>query len=153
MKIQKVPISYATKYISVDGKEWDTERQCLQYEALLTDLSPLKNLSFYDSEGTPIDIFALKEIPPFVYLLVKEDSEVKYDPFVIKIILGAIGNYDASYTLPTRKGLWFNDWSNAYNGGYGFNGWELCESINSLQLQIASCQRKIELYKKISKGE
>jgi hypothetical protein len=153
MEVIKTPAYYETSYRSIDGKIWQTEQQCLQYEALLADPSPLKNLAFYNGEGAPIDIFALKEIPAFVYLLIKEESEVKYDPLVIKTLIGAIGSVDASYNLPILKGLWFNDWSNAYNGGYGFNGWERCDSIDSLQQQIASYQRRIELYKKILKGE
>ena len=116
MQKLKTPIGYQTSYQSIDGKIWDTERLCLQYETLLADLSPLKSLRFYDSKGTPIDIFDLKEIPTFAYLLVEDESEVRYDPLIIKIILGATGNLDASYDLPVKKGLWFNDWSNAYNG-------------------------------------
>lgn len=153
MKVIKTPAYYETNYQSIDGKIWNTEQQCLQYEALLTDASPLKSLAFYDREGTPIDVFALKEIPDFVYLLIKEESKVKYNPLVVHAIIGARGSADESYNLPTSEGLWFNDWSNGYNGGNGFNGWERCDSIDFLQRKITSISKRIELYKKMLKGE
>ena len=148
MKVIKIPIEFDTRYVSCDGKEWRTERQCEQYERLLADPSPLRELSFYDSEGKPLDIFALKNIPAFAYLVLKNDIE-RYDPDVVKTIIGYQLRTDSSFCLPTTKGIWYNDWSNAYNGAYGSNGWMQCDSINSLQIKIESCQKKIKLFEQI----
>lgn len=148
MKIIKVPVRFETRYISNDGTEWQSQEQCEQYEQLLADDSPLRELSFYDSEGKPLDIFALKEIPAFSYLVLKNDIE-HYDPEVVKTIIGYWTNANASFCLPTTEGVWYNDWSNAYNGGYGFNGWVCCDTIEDLQLTIEKCQNKIKFLQQI----
>lgn len=152
MEIKKVPTHYQTVYIANDGVQWDNEQQCKQYEALLKDPSPLKNLLFYNGEGERIDIFALKKIPHFCYLVLSEPLKETYDYRVIKVILGAkYQNDDNSYQLPTTKGIWYNDWSEALSGGYGFNGWEKEPSIATLEYQITTRQEQIKLLKKISK--
>lgn len=149
MKIEKVAIQYAERYIANDGKIWKSKIECEQYEELLTDLSPLQKLHFFDNEGNPINIFQLKEIPPSCYLVLLQDIQY-YSPEVIKTIIGD-GRYDnTSYKLPTERGVWYNNWSNAYNGGCGFNGWEKLPSIESLQIKIKSCEKQIEKIKKLT---
>lgn len=148
MEIIKIPVEFDTRYVSCDGKQWEYKKQCEQYERLLADPSPLRELSFYDGDGNPLDIFALKKIPAFAYLVLKKDIE-RYDPEVVKTIIGYQFLTDDSFHLPTAKGIWYNDWSNAYNGAYGANGWTQCDSIKTLLLKIESCQKKIELYQKI----
>lgn len=148
MEIIKTPIGFRTEYISNDDKKWATQKQCEQYEQLLEDPTPLKELSFFDRKGNPLDIFALEEIPPFSYLVLKKDIE-HYDPEVVKKIIGSKSATTSDYELPTTRGIWFNDWSSAYNGGYGVNGWKECETIKTLQNTIKRCQEKIELFQKI----
>ncbi len=148
MEIVKIPIEFETHYIANDGKKWKCQKQCEQYEQLLADPSPLRNLSFYDSEGKPLDIFALKDIPAFSYLVLKNDIE-RYDHEVVKAIVGCWYNSSESYCLPTTKGIWYNDWSHAYEGSYGFNGWVRCDSIDTLQHKIESCQNKIKFFQQI----
>jgi hypothetical protein len=148
MEIVKVPIEFETHYIANDGKKWKYAKQCEQYEQLLADPSPLRDLSFYDSEGKPLDIFALKDIPAFSYLVLKNNIE-RYDPEVVKAIIGYWYSSEESFRLPTTKGIWYNDWSNAYEGGRGFNGWVRCDSIDTLLLTIEECQNKIKLLQQI----
>ena len=148
MEIVKIPIEFATQYISNDGKKWKYQEQCEQYEQLLADPSPLRELSFYDGEGKSLDIFALKDIPAFSYLVLKNDIE-RYDHEVVKTIVGCWHNSEESFRLPTTKGIWYNDWSNAYNGGYGFNGWVQCDTIDTLRSKIEECQNKIKLFQQI----
>lgn len=148
MKIEKVPVQYETTYVAIDGKQWSTERQCLQYEALLNDPSPLKKLSFFNGKAEPIDIFAQHRIPDFAYLVIKEPLQ-EYDWRVVAKIIGDRNPHEASYTLPTKKGVWYNDWSNAYNGGYGFNGWRKQESVATLERKIKLYQDEIDFLKKI----
>jgi hypothetical protein len=148
MKIEKVPVEYETTYVAIDGTRWRTERQCLQYEALLNDPSPLKELSFFNGHAEPIDIFAKHRIPDFAYLVIKQPLQ-QYDWRVVAKIVGDINSQEASYTLPTEKGIWYNDWSNAYNGGYGFNGWCKQESVATLERKVKLYQDKIDFLKKI----
>jgi hypothetical protein len=150
MTVEKIATQYETYYIANDGKEWRSEEWCRQYEELLADPSPLKNLKFFDSEGEPIDVFALGKIPCFCYLVLT-DTIQKYHWSVVKAIIGNRENDETSYNLPTSKGVWYNDWSNAFNGGYGSNGWERADSIEYLEIKIKSCQDKINLLKKITK--
>jgi hypothetical protein len=152
MIVEKIPVEFEERYIANDGKVWRTQIECEQYEELLADPSPLRNLSFFDRDGNPIDIFQMKEIPAFSYLVLTDDIK-RYQPTVIKAIVGnPYGCDTSSYALPTRPGIWYNDWANAYNGAYGSNGWVEQPSIASLQYTINSCQKKIELFQKMIQG-
>ena len=149
MRVEKVPVEFETRYIANDGKVWQTRIECEQYEELLADPSPLKDLSFFDNNGNPIDIFQLKEIPTFSYLVLTNDIK-RYRPTVVKVIVGvSYGSDMSSYDLPTEQGIWYNDWSNAYSGAYGSNGWVRQPSIELLQCKINSCQNKIKLFQKM----
>ena len=152
MIVEKIPVEFEEHYIANDGKVWQTQIECEQYEELLADPSPLRNLSFFDSNGNPIDIFRMKEIPAFSYLVLTDDIK-RYQPPVVKAIVGnPYGCDTSSYDLPTEQGIWHNDWTNAYSGAYGPNGWVRQLSIESLQYKINSCQRKIELFQKMTQG-
>ena len=152
MIVEKVPVEFETRYIANDGKMWQTQTECEQYEELLADPSPLKDLSFFDNDGNPINIFQLKEIPAFSYLVLTNDIK-RYRPTVVKAIVGSFHGCDmSSYTLPTEQGIWYNDWTNAYNGAHGSNGWVRQPSIKSLQCTINSCQKKIEKFQKMQQG-
>lgn len=152
MFVEKVPVEFETRYIANDGKVWQTRIECEQYEELLADPSPLRDLSFFDSNGNPIDIFQMKEIPAFSYLVLTNGIK-RYRPAVVKAIVGvSYGNDMSSYDLPTEQGIWYNDWTNAYNGGYGSNGWVKQPNIEALQRKINNYQRKIELFQKMKQG-
>jgi hypothetical protein len=149
MRIEKIPVEFEERYIANDGKVWRTEIECQQYEELLADPSPLKDLSFFDSDGNPIDIFQMKEIPAFSYLVLTNDIK-RYQSTVVKTIVGYPYACDTdSYRLPTEQGIWYNDWTNACNGAYGSNGWVKQPSIESLQNEINGYQRKIRLFQKM----
>jgi hypothetical protein len=152
MRVEKIPVEFEERYIANDGKVWRTKIECEQYEELLADPSPLKDLSFFDNDGNPIDIFQLKEIPAFSYLVLTNDVK-RYRPTVVKAIVGNPYGCDTdSYALPTEQGIWYNDWTNACNGAYGSNGWVEQPSIELLQCEINSCQRKIKLFQKMQQG-
>lgn len=150
MRVEKIATQYETRYYADDGREWESAYLCEQYDKLLTDPTPLKRLKFFNSEGDPIDVFALKEIPAFCYLVLTEELP-KYSWEVVKAIIGDVGNDQSSYDLPKWSGVWYNNWSNAYNGAYGPNGWEVVETIQTLENQIKSRQTKIKLLQKITK--
>lgn len=150
MTVEKIATQYETYYIANDGKRWHCEERCKQYEELLADPSPIKNLRFFNNEGEPIDVFALGEIPCFCYLVLTDEVN-KYHWSAVKAVIGNKDNDETSYNLPTSKGVWYNDWSNAFNGRYGSNGWERVDSIDYLESTIKSCQNKIKLLKKITK--
>ena len=149
MTVEKIATQYETYYIANDGKKWRSESWCKQYEELLADPSPIKNLKFFNSKGEPIDVFALGRIPCFCYLVLT--NKIKdYHWSVIKAIIGNKENDEASYDLPTSKGVWYNDWSEAFSGGYGRNGWVQEDSIDYLECKIESYQDKLQLLKKIT---
>jgi hypothetical protein len=145
MKTIKIATEFSIKYASIDGKQWDNKTQCKQYEQLLADPSPLKELCFYDDDGKRIDIFALHDIPMSVYLVLTHDIP-QYNAKVIKEIINNPRSDETSFNLPTKKGIWYNDWSNAYNGSFGGNGWTKCLSIDEIQHEIYMCKQKINMY-------
>ena len=149
MRVKKMPVEFEERYIANDGKVWRTKIECEQYEELLADPSPLKDLSFFDNEGNPIDIFQLKHIPALSHLVLTNGIK-RYLPTVVKAIVGdPYGCDTSSYSLPTEQGIWYNDWSNACNGAHGSNGWVRQPSIESLQNEINGCQKKIKLFQKM----
>lgn len=148
MKIENRPVIYKTAYIAEDGVAWEKENQCIQYEDLLKDLSPLKNLKFFDSKGNPIDVFAEKDIPHFSYLMITKDTE-RYDGEVIQYLITGKKGDNVSYELPNAIGLYYNDWTEAYSGGYGRNGWIEPKSSADLEYIISECQKQIAIYQKI----
>ena len=150
MTTEKIAVQYETIYIANDGRQWNSEMLCKQYEELLADPSPIQNLKFFDNKGNSIDVFSLGCIPCFCYLVLTSEIK-KYHWSVVKAIIGNRENDECSYDLPHFEGVWYNDWSNAFNGGCGSNGWARQSSIQSLENEIASCQRKINLLKKIQK--
>ena len=150
MKVEKIVREYDEVYIAEDGTKWYSENLCKDYEELLKDPSPIKSLKFFDSKGDPIDVFALGEIPKFSYLFIAENRNKYYHWSVVKTIIGKQDNDTDSYDLPLLQGIYYNDWSEAFNGGRGFNGWRrIEESIESLEDKIKRCQKGIELLKKI----
>ena len=150
MKVEKIVREYDEVYIAEDGVKWYSENLCKDYEELLKDPSPIKSLKFFDSKGDPIDVFALGEIPKFSYLFIAENRTKYYHWSVVKAIIGKEDNDTDSYDLPCLKGIYYNDWSEAFNGGRGSNGWRrIEESIESLEDKIKRCQKGIELLKKI----
>lgn len=152
MKIEKIPVEYEERYVSEDGRFWKTRWECEQYEELLADPTPLCELSFFDCKGNPIDIFQLKDIPAFSYLVLRQKIK-SYSPKVVKAIIGNIwSGCDESFCLPTTEGIWYNDWSNAHSGAHGSNGWMREPSINELQRKIRHCQEKIEKLQKMING-
>jgi hypothetical protein len=151
MKIEKIPVEYEERYVSEDGKTWKTRWECEQYEELLADPTPLRELSFFDCKGNPIDIFQLKDIPVFSYLVLRQKIK-SYSPKVVHAIIGASCSNDESFRLPTTEGVWYNDWSNAYNGAHGSNGWMQEPTINELQRKIKQCEEKIEKFQKMING-
>jgi hypothetical protein len=150
MEIKKTPVVFEEEFISVDGKSFQFQDTCEQYEQLLLDSTPLRNLSFFDKAGEPLDIFALHDIPPFSYLVLKHDIP-DFDPEAVQAIIGADDTLDfISFSLPHTVGIWYNDWTNSYSGGYGRNGWRRCPSIEELQATISSCQNQIALLNKLN---
>lgn len=149
MKVEKIPIDFEKRFIAEDGTVWKTYHECEQYENLLADPSPLRNLFFFDNAGNPIDVFELKEIPVSSYLILTNPIK-KYYPKVVQAFLKTRYASDTeAYALPTEEGIWFNDWSNALNGCYGSNGWRRVPTINEMRSAIENYQKKIELLQKM----
>ena len=148
MKITKVPIEWKETYIAFDDTIWGSEKLCLEYEELKKDITPLRSLIFFNEDGNTIDIFSKKDIPAFCYLYIPQDIK-KYNEQVITMIIKGTQNPNKSFCLPNEKGFYFNDWSNAYNGAYGYNGWCKQENIETCHLKIKKYEKQIQLFQKI----
>lgn len=148
MRIEMLPVEYQTFYIAEDGTEWKTEKQCEQYESLLADPSPLKELRFFSCRGERIDIFALGCIPDYCYIHIPNEGIPDFDGEVIRIILGGKEKSDR-YNLPYRAGVWYNDFPSRNSSGWGIMCWKKIDSLFTLKENIRVCQEKIELLEKI----
>ena len=149
-KIINTTVVKETAFISFDGKEWAWRHECQQYEELKSKQNPLENHHFFDRDGNPFDIFNFGDIPPFVYVVVTKTGK-PYFPNVIKELLGVkYKSSDESYCLPFKEGIWYNDWSNAYNGASGNNGWTLCD-ITQTQKLAERYKNEVELLTSIAK--
>lgn len=153
MEIRKIPVVFEEQFIAIDGKVFQFQSTCEEYEQLLLDPTPLCNLSFFDKHGERLDIFAIHEIPPFSYLVLQHEIP-DFDPEAVQAIIGADETLDfTSFNLPHTTGIWYNDWGNSYSGGRGRDGWRRCPSIEELQDTISSCQNQIELFNKLQKKD
>lgn len=80
--------------------------------------------------------------------MITKDTE-RYDGEVIQYLVTGKKGDNVSYELPNAVGLYYNDWTEAYSGGYGSNGWVEPQSTADLEYIISECQRQIAIYQKI----
>ena len=126
------------------------------YNDLLENPKVLEKIKIVDEDGNKIPLSTLTDhFPYFCYLEITEDL-----PFTIYVesLFTYLNNHrnfslhkEDNVSLPREKGFYFNDYSNAYNGGYGSNGFEKLKSMEYLEEEKRVIEVRIERLKKVSK--
>lgn len=156
IEAKRIPCEWKEEY-SVNGVTFDSYHEAESYQNLLNNPNILTKLEFVSHKGEKLvanDFLRAKDIPEFCYLKVKEDL-----PFAIYItsFLYFVNNNQKLWTfnseinnkLPSKKGIYYNNYSNAYNGGYGRNGFEKIATLEELEIKKKEIENKIERTKKI----
>ena len=134
-KIKKEKIEVVYVYKASDGKEFKEQRECKKYEDFLAigKGKILNEFKFFKIDNN--QIIELQEPEHFCYCVVIGSKYEEYRHY-LDYPYTPYENQN-QYSLLEREGLYYNDWSNAYSGDHGFNGWELIiPTYNSDNLKL-----------------
>ena len=151
----KVPCDWEEKYQVGEFTFSDYEiADC--YNDLLENPEVLEKIKIVDADGNKISLSTLTEhFPYFCYLEITENL-----PFTIYVesLFTYLNNHrnfslrkEDNISLPREKGFYFNNYSNAYNGAFGSNGFEKLKSLEYLKEEKRVAEAKIEQLKKVYK--
>ena len=149
MEVKSKVVQIAKIYIANDGKEFSKKRDCEIYEKYYpqTIYDIIKDYCVIEKESD-IEKYKNNKVPVFTYLLVtKEIPNDKID--YCKIIEKGSKSYIPNIDYNNKPTLFYNDWTNACNGGYGFNGWKKVGDKERLEKKIEQYQNLLEKYKKM----
>ena len=115
MKVVKEEVEVRYAYEAIDGKRFSYEDDCRKYEEYLAVKDKVWSDFIFFHQDYETKNFVIVEKPDyFDYALVIGDAYEEYRRFLPE---------DFSQ-LKKKGGLYKRDYSNAYNGGYGWNGWD-----------------------------
>ena len=149
MKVKTKVIRTEKLYIANDGKEFSKERDCEIYEKYYpqTIYDIIKDYCIIEKESD-VKNYKNNTVPVFTYLLVtKEIPDDKID--YCKIIEKGSKSYIPNIDYNNKPTLFYNNWTNACNGGYGFNGWEKIGDKERLEKKIENYKNLLEKYEKM----
>lgn len=114
MKLIKEEVEIRYAYEAIDGKRFTYESDCLLYEKYLAIKDEVWSDFIFFHQDYDTKEFTIVEKPDyFDYAIVVNDTYEEYRKFLPE---------DFSQ-LKHKGALYHRDYSNAFNGGYGWNGW------------------------------
>ena len=129
MKEQKRIKKYETIYIAEDGWEFNYKSECLIYEKYYKKniLDLVKNYIIFDSNA--VEKISKNKTPMFCYALVIKKLPTELEQYFrilerYKIIEDSTIPLDNDIQYKTLPRLYYCDYSDAFNGGCGYNGWK-----------------------------
>ena len=117
------------KYIAENGKSFESEKDCIEYEFFIKNKEKIlsKIIFFREVEKNSFKEISYSEIKPFDYCCLLDDTYIQYHKHFDNYA-EPCGIYDLRCVQ--KKGIYYLDYSNAYSGGYGFNGWEFLGTVD-----------------------
>lgn len=156
IETRRVPCKWEEEYI-VNGITFNSYREAESYQNLLDNPNVLETLEFVSSEGEVLvanDFIRERRIPDFCYLKVTED--LPFDIYVTSFLCFINNNQkicvhhsESNDYIPTAKGIYYNNYTNAWSGGWGNNGFERIRTLEKLEKDKSEIESKIEKTKKI----
>lgn len=156
IETKKIPCDWKKEY-SVNGIAFDSYYEAESYQNLLDNPNILEKLEFVSFNGETLvadDFIKERSIPEFCYLKVTENL-----PFNIYVssFLCFINNHqkifvhhcESNICIPNTKGIYYNNYSSAYNGGWSGNGFEKVSTLEELEKEKNDIEKKINKTKKI----
>ena len=121
---EAVEIRYV--YEAIDGKKFTSENDCQLYEEYLAIKDKVwSDFIFFHQDYKTKDFIIVEEPEAFDYAVVVENTYAKYRKFLPRDFAD----------LKRKGGLYYRDYSNAFSGGNGWNGWRYvcdCREIENL---------------------
>lgn len=144
MTIEEKVIGTRLIYIANDGKVFQCRRSCEVYEKY-TPLSIYDIIKDYCIiEEQDIESFKNNKPPHFSYIIVtKKIPDDKVDYCKILCPTDGVPNLTLKNQKPT---LFYNDYHNAYAGGYGANGWVEKGTKKDIQNKIEEYEELLEKF-------
>ena len=154
--MEKISIPCEWEYhYKVDNFTFYDFNTAMSYEQITENPQVLKLIELVSAKGEIISLNNIDDnsFPAFCYMKIKEDL-----PFIIytKALFTYLNQTDTFVShreyneiLPRTKGIYYNNYSNAFNGSYGFNGFEPIKSLDELEKQKIAIEVEIENTKKI----
>lgn len=143
MTTKEKVITTEITYIADDGKTFRRKKDCEIYEkyAPLSIYDIIKDYCIIEEED--IEDFKNNITPHFSYIVVTKkipDDKVYYCEL---LCTDGVPNLTLKNQEPT---LFYNDYSNAYAGGYGANGWVEKGSKKDIQNKIEEYEKLLEKF-------
>jgi hypothetical protein len=152
IKTIKTPIKWTEEY-EVNNIIFSELIEAKSYNNLLKNPNVLEKIKIVDKNGKPI---LLNEIgfnfPEFCYILISENLPFQIHTYSLFTFLNGELNRswdEVNSVLPTEKGIYYNDYSNHYQGSYGFNGFVKLKEIQELEKQKKDIEEQIANTKKV----
>jgi hypothetical protein len=153
IKTVKTPCKWEEKY-DVNGIRFKDYSVAESYVNLMKHPEVLDSLKFVNRYGQPIPYENFTDsIPAFCYLSVEKEL-----PFVVYVeslfaFLNKHNNFnsrmESNSNIPYAVGIYYNDYTEAFNGGYGANGFTRVSSLDKLYAEKKRLDEKIENVEKI----
>lgn len=146
MKTERKIIEEKIIYVADNGKKFKNEYDCEIYEEYFP-------MTIYDIiqeyciiEERDIEDYKNNKIPHFSYLILMKEIPEDKRRYCEIIEKGCSCNGVPSPLYCENPTLFYNDWSNAYNGGYGSNGWKKIGTKEDILKRIEQDKKMLEKF-------
>jgi hypothetical protein len=138
MQVIQEIIEVKETYVAEDGRKFKSKDACSIYEKYSKiDLMQLVEKYVKVSAATREKIDK-RQFPKFEYALGLEEM-----PYDMQRYL-KMTQLDEIVPIVTGKNLYYCDWTNAFSGGYGFNGWIDLGTKESLEIKKSRIQAHLD---------
>ena len=134
-RIEKIITDTEVIYKAIDGKEFEDKYECEEYEYFLEHQEDiLSKIIFYKEKDGVFTQITIDELDYFDYCYLTDDIYIKYHKYFD-------GWWNKKYQKKTsdfyqlkKIGIYKRDYSEAFNGGYGWNGWKYIGRLEQIKL-------------------
>lgn len=133
-RIEKIITDTEVVYKAIDGTEFEYKYECIEYEYFLEHQEDiLSKIIFYKEKDGIFTQITVDELDYFDYCYLTDDTYIKYHKY--------FNNWNEKYQEKVRDfhqlvniGIYKRDYSEAFNGGYGWNGWKYIGRLDQIKL-------------------
>lgn len=132
-RIETIITETKIKYVAVNGKEFDTQEECENYEYALEHIEDiLSKIIFFKEKNGIFTQINIDKLGWFDYCYLIDDTYVKYHKYLTWNV--KYKNQLEDFHDIKHIGFYHRDYSNAYSGGYGSNGWYYIGTSEKIKL-------------------
>ena len=117
-RIETIITEVKVVYKAINGKEFDTQEECENYEYALEHIEDiLSKIIFFKKQNDTFTQIGIEELGWFDYCYLIDDTYVKYHKYLGWTV--KYKNQLEDFCDIKRTGFYYRNYSNAYSGGYG----------------------------------